>query len=157
VVQSGTTLEYQVKAAFIFNFISFTQWPASALGPPSSPLRICVAGDDPFRGALESTVSGERILDHPIAVEHLRGSAAGRCHVLFVAAADAARVPELLRDVGSSPILTIGESDQFLRSGGVVNLVVDEGHVRFDVSQKAAVAHGLTLSSRLLRVARSVR
>jgi hypothetical protein len=154
----GTPIEYQVKAAYILNFVNLTEWPAAALGPPASPFRICVAGNDPFRGALESTVKGEAIQGHPIVVERLTRADAGQtCHVLFVSDGNATQIAELLQALGTAPVLTIGEADAFLRRGGVVRFVVDQGHVRFDVSRRSAERRGLTLSSRLLRVARSVQ
>jgi hypothetical protein len=78
------------------------------------------------------------------------------CHVLFVPAGEAAQTSELLRSVGTAPVLAIGESAAFLRAGGILSFVVDNGHVRFDVNRRNAEQRGLTLSSRLLRVARSV-
>lgn len=154
----GPPSEYQVKAAYILNFVNLTEWPAAALGPAGSPFRICVAGEDPFRGTLESTIKGESVLGHAITVDRLaRGDAAQTCQVLFVPGDSATQTADLLRSVGSAPVLTIGEADTFLRGGGTMNFGPVQGHVRFDVNRRSAEAHGLKLSSRLLRVARSVR
>ena len=152
----GATLEYQVKAAYLYNFVSFTEWPPAALGAPSSPLRICVAGENPFGETLENTVKGESVQGHPLTVERLvRIDAAPQCHVVFVSRTGSARGAELLRTVDGA-VLTIGESDDFLKSGGMVKFVVDQGHVRFDVNRSLAEQRGLKFSSRLLRIARSV-
>ena len=154
----GTPLEYEVKAAFIFNFVNFVEWPASALGAPASPFRICLAGPDPFKGALDDTIKGENIQGHPLVVERLEQfDEAVRCQVLYVPDTDTGVMARALRPVASLPVLTIGESDAFLRGGGVVSFVVDQGHVRFDVNRRSAQERGLNLSSRLLRVARNVR
>ena len=156
-VSVGSPIESQVKAAYILNFVSLTEWPASALGPASNPFRICVAGSDPFRTVLEQTVNGESVQGHPLVVERVTRDVAATCQVLFVAASDAAQTAELLRTLGTAPVLTIGEADAFLKDGGVVRFITDQGHVRFDVNRRTAEQHGLTLSSRLLRVARSVQ
>ncbi len=155
--QTGATLEYQVKAAYVLNFLSFTQWPARAFSGAGVPLRICLAGGDPFGGTLDSTVKGETISGHPVVVERLAATQPAReCHALFVSAGQTAQAGDLLRAVDGAPVLTIGESGSFLRSGGMVNLVIDGGNVRFDVNRQQAEKMGLTFSSRLLRLARSV-
>jgi len=154
---SGSPLEYQVKAAYILNFVSLTEWPSDALGPLSNPFRLCVLGADPFRSVLENTVRGESVHGHPLVVERSTGDPDQNCQVLFVSGRTAGAAAELLRTLGSAPVLTIGEADGFLRDGGVVRFVVEQGHVRFDVNRGSAEHHGLTLSSRLLRVARSVQ
>jgi len=154
--QTGAALEYQVKAAFILNFISFTEWPPAALGNDGTPFRLCVAGDNPFGGSLEGTVGGEKVAGHMIQVERL--SAAGeirRCGALFVGRSSR-QESELLRAAQSAPILTVGESSGFLDGGGIINFIVESGHVRFDINRQAAEQRGLKLSSRLLRLARTV-
>jgi len=153
---AGSPLEYQVKAAYVLNFVNLTEWPAAALGPLSNPVRICVLGADPFRSVLENTVRGELVHGHPLVVERSTGDPDQNCHALFVSARSAS-APDLLRVLGAAPVLTIGEAEGFLRDGGIVRFVVDQGHVRFDVNRSSAEHRGLTLSSRLLRVARSVQ
>jgi hypothetical protein len=153
---AGSPVEYQVKAAYILNFVNLTEWPAAALGAPSNPFRICVSGTSPLRSVLEDTIKGESVHGHPLLVERLMRESAQACHVVFVPASDNAQTAELLRALGPAAVLTIGETDGFLRAGGVVRFLVDQGHVRFDVNRRSAERHGLTLSSRLLRVARSV-
>ena len=150
-------VEYQVKAAFIYNFLSFTQWPDAAFAGASDPLRICVFRSDPFAREMTSTVRGEMVAGHPVTVDQI-GTAddVGHCHVLFVPKGETAHTSELLRR-GELPVLTVGESDQFLRDGGTVNFVIENGRVRFDVNQHAARDRGLNLSSKLLHLARSVR
>jgi hypothetical protein len=153
----GSPLEYQVKAAYILNLVNLTEWPAAALGPSSNPFRVCVLGADSFRSVMENTVRGESVHGHPVVVERSTGDPDQNCQVLFVSTRNADAAAELLRTLGPAPVLTIGEADGFLRAGGVVRFVVDQGHVRFDVNRVTAEHHGLTLSSRLLRVARSVQ
>jgi hypothetical protein len=79
------TLEYQVKAAFLLSFVTFTEWPATAFESPSSPVRICVMGDDPFDGSLVRTIEGEAVAGHPLVIHPVgRGEDVSQCHVLFV-------------------------------------------------------------------------
>lgn len=154
---AGANLEYQVKAAFIFNFANFTTWPARAFSSTTSPLDICIVGPDPFGGALDQVVAGERMGSHPFAVEHRNRAADLKgCQIVFVPAGskDGARVVKASAD---APVLTIGETDEFWREGGMITFQLDGGHVRFDVNQQAAKHSGLELSSKLLRVARRVK
>jgi hypothetical protein len=151
-------LEYQVKAAYIFNFVTLTEWPAAALGSAGEPFRICVTANDAFSRSLESTVKGENVQGHPLVMERLgRGDTGEQCRVVFISAGTAERSAEWLRTLAALPVLTIGESESFLRSGGLVAFVVDQGHVRFDVNRQLAEQRGLRFSSRLLRVARNVK
>ena len=148
-------LEYEVKAAFLFNFIQFVEWPGESLHA-GEPFRLCLAGENPFGGMLERTVAGEQAAGRPIEVEVLAPDAPpAKCQALFVPRSQAGRTSAILRNVGTLPVLTVGESARFLENGGLVNFVVDGGQVRFDVNADAAAARGLRISSKLLRVART--
>jgi len=160
VAQPGAAqgLEYEVKAAFLFNFSKFVEWPPEAL-PTGEPLRICLLGDDPFGGALERTIAGDSVEGHPIAVEHVAADAdpgSAMCQILFVPRSQAGRAPSELRGLGRAAVLTVGESPGFLGTGGIINLVIDGGRVRFDVNTEAATSRGLRISSKLLRPAEVV-
>jgi hypothetical protein len=147
----SATLEYQVKAAFLLSFATFTEWPATAFESPSSPLRICVMGDDPFDGSLARTVQGETVAGHPVVTHHVdSGEALTHCHVLFVP-----RTAEAAME--RSPIgrpLTIAPP---AGPRAIISFAVDQGRVRFDVNRTAAERRGLRLSSKLLRIARLVK
>jgi hypothetical protein len=154
---AAPSLEYRVKAAFIYNFISFTTWPDAAIPAPPAPFRVCLAGADPFGGALDQAMAGESVAGRPVAVVHLgpRDSASA-CQVLFVGKLEEGRTAaDLLRPLAAAPVLSVGESTTFLRDGGIINFVVEQ-NVRFDVSRRAAEQHGLKLSSKMLRFARQV-
>jgi hypothetical protein len=149
-------LEYEVKAAFLYNFIQFVEWPPSVFADKAAPFPVCLYGDDPFGPALARTVSGERLAGHPVIVERVPvGGAVTQCRLLFIPQSQATRVQAVLRAAGDAPVLVVGESPDFLRSGGVIYLFVEGGRVRFDVSVPAASRRGLTISSKLLRIARS--
>ena len=143
------SLEYQVKAAFLFNFTRFAEWPASAL-QGSKTLNICSAGTNPFGAVLDTTIAGERVAGRPIEARVVDATLAG-CHILFVPRGVQAAM--YLKQVGTSPVLTVGETPEFLQQGGVVNFVVIDGRVRFEIDQQAAERHQLKLSSRLLQLA----
>ena len=149
-------LEYEVKAAFLYNFISFVTWPSTTFAAPSDPLRVCVVGADPFGSVLDRTMEGGSSGTHPLIVERVRDEGGlSRCAVVFVPRAADARASAVIRAVASRAVLTIGESPEFLEKGGMINFVLEGGKVRFDVNVPTAAARGLVLSSRLLRVARN--
>jgi hypothetical protein len=142
------TLEYRVKAAYLLNFMRYVEWPDGAL--PDGPLTLCVAGRNPFGAALEETVRGERIADRDVAVRVLLEPEDG-CAVLFVPRG--ANTAAYLRAARGTPVLTVGEIPDFLAQGGIINLVLDGGNVRFEIDQQAATRVQLQISSRLLRLA----
>ncbi|MCX6362013.1 MAG: YfiR family protein [Armatimonadetes bacterium] len=149
--------EYDVKAAFLYNFAGFVSWPASAFPTAGSPFVVGVLGEDPFAGRLESTIRGETINGHPMVYRRVTGLDQMRaCHILFVGTSELARHADVLSDLRGSPVLTVGESEQFLGSGGMIRLVVVERRVGFEVNLSAASKSGIRPSGRLLKVARRV-
>jgi hypothetical protein len=158
VLAASASLESRVKAAFLYNFVSFTEWPPAAFDSPSSALRLCVLGSESFAAELSAIVQGEMVDGHTLVAERVqRPAEARRCHVLFVPREETARTADLVRELGTAPVLTVGESETFWHDGGLVNFVVDAGHVRFDVNQKSAQQRRLIFSSKLLNVARRVQ
>ena len=149
------TTEYAVKAAYLFNFINFTEWPASAFEGPSDPFQICLVGGDPFGAVIDDAMRGEAVLGHPLAVRRVRvaGPLDG-CHLVFIPAS-VANPGAVLRALGNAPVLTVGESEAFWRAGGMLRFDMQETHVRFDANGKAAEDKGLRLSARLMQVART--
>lgn len=147
------SLEYQVKAAFLLNFAKFVEWPPDSFTSDDAPIAICVLGEDPFGGELERVVEGEKVDAHKLVVRKVhRPLPAKTCQVVFVPKSEKDFAPaEFERGV-----LTVGESDDFLRRGGMIAFVIDDRKVRFDISTGAADKAGVKLSSKLLRVARTV-
>ncbi len=144
--------EIQLKAAFIFNFTRFVDWPPETLGGSGAPFVIGVFGDEPIDEALTLLVRDERMNGHPLEVRRLRrpGDAVG-CQIVYVAAdgEDLFRPARLRGD----PVLTVGETGEFLTSGGMIQLFTDHNHVRLKINLSAARAASLQISSKLLRVA----
>jgi len=139
-------LEYQVKAAYLFNFLKFVEWPAA---DSQGPLTVCVARPNPFGTALADIVRGESISGRPIVVRVI-GEPDATCSTVFVP--HGASVAAYLAAAHDAPVLTVGEDPRFLEQGGIINLVIAGGNVRFEINQQAATQVGLTISSRLLRL-----
>lgn len=140
--------EYQVKAAFIFNFIGFVDWPPAA---QTGPFTICVAGRNPLGSELDRAVRGESIGGRPIQARIIL-EPDRQCRVVFVPRGSAAAA--YLKAARNSPVLTIGETDDFLDLGGTIAFYLENGRVRFEISPVAAERSQLRISSRLLQLAR---
>jgi hypothetical protein len=149
--------EYQVKAVFLFNFVQFVEWPATAFPSADAPIRIGVLGDNPFSGALEAAVQGEKVRNRSIVVEpSSRLESLRDCHVVFVSRSQRAEIGTILAVLGSRPVLTIGEVPDFAGRGGIINFYLEGQKVRFEINRAAAQRSGLKLSSQLLTLARLV-
>jgi hypothetical protein len=149
-------LEYQVKAAFLLNFTRFIEWPSEAFENARSPLAICILGDDPFGDTLNQLVKGETVNGRKLVVQRIRRAPPPKsCQVLFVSTSEK-DLPKILTGLGPG-VLSVGEADGFLRDGGMIAFVIENRRVRFDINQSAAANASLTMSARLLNVARSVQ
>lgn len=151
-------LEYQVKAAFLYNFAKFVAWPPEAFPDPDSILVIGVLGRDPFGAILDRAVQGKTVNGRTLVVRRFPSLAdLAPCHILFVSASERGRLKETLEAVRGGSVLTVGEVDDFTRRGGIVNLGVVEGRVHFEINIDAAARAGLTVSSKLLSLSTIVR
>ncbi|MDB6001246.1 MAG: hypothetical protein JWP52_2945 [Rhizobacter sp.] len=150
-------LEYQVKAAFLFKFLNFIQWPPRGFERPDSPLVIGVIGADLMAADLAALVADRNANGHPITTRKVQaGESLQGLHMLFVGRAHSSRVPALLDAVKGGALLIVTESDEAFALGSAINFVVVDNKVRFDVSLRAAEKYDLKISSRLLAVARLV-
>jgi hypothetical protein len=149
--------EYQVKAAFLYNFSQFIEWPASAL-PGTQPLIIGVLGEDPFGAYLDELVRGERVSNHPLIVRRFHQVAEIRtCHILFISQSEANRLEQILTYLKGRNILTVGDIENFAGRGGMIRFVTENNRIRFGINLAAARDANLTISSKLLRAAEIVR
>ncbi len=156
--EAAPSREYQIKAAFLLNFTQFVAWPAGAFASDDAPLVIGVLGDDPFGPALEETVRGERVRTHPIVVKRSRRAAdLADCQLVFVCRSERSRTAEILRILGGRPALTVSETDDFAKRGGIINFYLEGRKVRFEINAEAAQREGLKISSQLLSLGRIVR
>jgi hypothetical protein len=153
--EEAASREYQVKAAMIYNFAQFVEWPATAFEQPDSPLVISVVGANPFGQVLEELVAGKTVGGRKIKVRFdptVEGI--GPCHVLFVPASQDADRVRIIQGVAAKPLLTVGETDAFLHAGGIIRFYAEDNKVRFEINPEAAQHAKITISAKLLKLAR---
>jgi len=145
--------ESQVKAAYLFNFGKFVQWPIDR-GPSGDSFELCVLGQDPFGPVLDTTVAGESIGARKIAVARIsKISEAGPCNVLYVSSSEVSRLFPILEAARRSGALTVSDIPHFVDRGGIIGFVKQQDRIRFEVNRGTAEDSHLTLSSELLKVA----
>ncbi len=155
--QSPTAGEYQLKAAFLFNFAKFVEWPPSSFSDASAPLRICVLGRDPFGEELRNITRDKTVNGHKLEVSQVLDLQVARtCHILFIASSETARLKQILESLRGADALTVGDTRGFVEQGGMINFVLENNRVQFEVNRKAAEQGGLKISSKLLSVAKLV-
>jgi hypothetical protein len=145
--------EYELKAAFLFNFAKFVEWPAEAFAGDADPIHLCLLGGDPFEGNLELAVRDKTIGGRRLQISRLVGPGQSKgCQILFVSGADGKP------DHGGNGlgVLTVGESGGFAAAGGVIDFVEKESRLAFEVNLDAAQRAGLKISSKLLSLAKIV-
>jgi hypothetical protein len=147
-----------LRAAFMYNFAKFTEWPANVM-PRDQPIVFCVTDDDaPMAEALEQIVKGRAVSGHALTVRRVGLDKGVRaCHLLYVSGLDAKRTTELLGTVERAPVLTVGDFERFAQMGGVASFFVEDGKMRFAINVESAQRAGLRVSSKLLMLARIVR
>jgi len=145
--------EYQVKAAFLFNFVKFVEWPPNTFPDSNTPFVIGVLGQDPFGSYLDETVRGEHLNTRPFVVQRYRSAnEIKQCHVLFISRSESDRLDQIVSSLKYRKILTV--TDATAGTGGVVIRFINEGNrIRFKIDVQAAKSASLTISSKLLRLA----
>ena len=147
--------EYEVKAAFLYNFAKFVKWPDEEL--QGSTFVIAVLGQDPFGEALDKTIAGKTILDKKVEIRRLEAvSAANQAQILFVSSSEKARLAEILKALEGESVLTVGESDGFTERGGMIAFKLRSDVVRFDINLDQVERARLKMSSQLIRLAQQV-
>jgi hypothetical protein len=151
---SQTAAAPALKAAFLFNFAKFAEWPAL---PAGDPLVACVVGDDKIAAALVETVRGQNISSHTVDVQQPQDRAKFRlCHVLFIAGAETRSSAGGLDGLKTLPILTVSDGKNFSQTTGIIELYVEAGRLRFAINVDAADRSGVRLSSHLLGIAKII-
>lgn len=152
------TSEHAVKAAFLYNFAKFVEWPASAFASSRDPVAFCIVGEDSLGDELAQAIAGKMVQGRPVAVQRAAQiERLDRCQILFVGSSERARFGQLLATVGSRPVLTVGDEEEFRQAGGIINFVLRRSRVRFQIDLGAAERAGLRISSRLLELAEVVQ
>jgi YfiR/HmsC-like len=154
---SSTAEEYSIKAAFLFHFAQFVEWPEGAFRKADSPLVYCTIGEDPFQGLLDATLKDKTIGAHAFQIRHLKQiQDAEGCHLVFVGEGEKKQILAALAVLKGSPILTVGESERFVQEGGIIAFCLEENKIRFEINLEAAEKANLKISSRLLALAKTV-
>lgn len=155
--QSESPSEYLVKAAFLYNFAKFVEWPPDAFPDPTSPFIFGIVGDDPFDDELNAMISEKSLSGRRFVVRRFhRGEDLRHCHVLFISASEKKFLKLILESVRGSSVLTVADADGFARQGGMIGFVLQESRVRLEVNPQVAGRSRLKISSKLLALARIV-
>ena len=152
-IRAQSALEYDVKAALLLNFARYIEWPDTAFESVRSPIDVCVLSPSPFGEALERTLAGETIANRSLSARTIKGvSDSAGCHLLFIPSGAESRASALIRQGGPHTV-TVGESRRFADMGGAVNLVLEDGRVRFNVNLRPVEDRGVRISARMLQLA----
>jgi YfiR/HmsC-like len=155
--QSAQRSEYEVKAAFLFNFTKFVEWPDSTFSDSQAPIVIGIIGDDPFGDSLPRIVAGQKAQGRAILItKYRRGDDLRRSQVLFVSVSERQHSAEILSAIHDASVLTVSDIDGFAEAGGVVQFVIQENRVHFIVNLDAATQSRLRVSAKLLALARVI-
>jgi hypothetical protein len=149
--------EYRVKAAFIFHFAQLVDWPPEKPTGTDNSLVLCTLGEDPFQGMLEGTVAGKAIGNRILRIRHLgEPQEMQACQIVFLGRAQSKRIPMLVATLHNAPVLTVGETAGFLDAGGMIDFLLEDNKLRFEVNLGAAESADLKIGSRLLVLAQRV-
>jgi len=155
--QTEPPREYEIKAAFLYNFAKFVEWPAKPLADTSATIIIGVLGEDPFGGALE-TIKGKTIEGRQVATKRFKSVRDLEVsHILFISSSEKERLGEIMKVLKDRSVLTVSEMAGFVEAGGTINFIIEGNKVRFEINAVNAERAGLRLSSRLLSVAKVVK
>lgn len=155
--QSSIEREYEIKAAYLFNFLNYIDWPAESLPPAGGALTIGILGESPFGTAL-GPLNGKSIKGRTLTVKQLTSAKdAAQCQIVFICPSEKARLPEVLGQLKDSRILTVSEISGFAEQGGIINFFSERNKVRFQINLEAARRIQLNISSELLKLAKLVK
>lgn len=155
--QTNIASEYQVKAVFLYNFTHFIDWPLHAFESQYAYFVIGVIGNDPLAPYIQQAIENERVGKHVIRVQRFNSvREIKNCHMLYISSSDPVQVKEILDAVARKSILTIGDTPNFTRWGGMIRFYKEHGKIRLQINNASAKASGLKISSKLLRLAEVV-
>jgi len=155
--QAQVLNEYEAKAAFLFNFVKFVEWPSQSFADANSPLIIGVVGDDSSSAVIDRIISGKTANGKRLVVKRFSNfRALTQCHIVFVRSSERDRIRQTLAAAGEGA-LTVGETERFAESGGMINLIIVDGRLELEINQSTAERAGLKISAKLLNLARVIR
>ena len=171
---SPSSQEYQIKAAFLYNFIKFVDWPKEKLADSNEPVTIGIVGKDPFENAFEP-IKDKKVKDRSVIIKRFKSfeelkksaekdkseldreiEALTKCHLLFICSSERENLKEIINSVRDHNVLTVGEMKGFLESGGIINCFVEENKICFEINTTAAERAKLEIRSKLLRLAKKI-
>jgi len=156
--QGREASEYQIKAAYLYNFAKFVEWPPEVLSRKDDPIRICIVGENPFGNYLnesteEKTINGRKLVIWELkSVQDAKG-----CQIVFIGVSEKYHVRAMLESIKGAAVLTVGDTEGFAQAGGMINFTLEESMVRFEVNVDAAERARLKISSKLIRLAKVVK
>ena len=155
---SEASSEYLIKAGYIYNFAKLVEWPATAFAQPDSPIVIGIVGNDPFGPIIDKVLEGKKVNGHSFLIKRLKPTAdVKECQILFIGSSLGPHVADTIRLTRGTPVLTISEIPGFADRGGIINLTLEQNKVRFEVNVDAAKEADLSISSRLLVLAKVIQ
>jgi hypothetical protein len=155
--QSNVSSEYQVKAAFLFHFAQFVEWPPETFKDANTPFTYCTIGEDPFHGVLDAGLSGKTIGGRPLRVQHLKAPRETEsCQVLFIGDREQRHMEAAMANANGNSVLTVGESIHFANEGGIIGFCLEQNKIRFEINLDAAKNAKLKISAKLLALAKTV-
>jgi hypothetical protein len=153
----GGSAEYPLKLLFLYNFAKFVEWPSDSFRSPRAPLSICVVGHDPFSVDIESELRTRPTGDHRVEFLALKPTdTLNVCQIVFIPITEKDQAARIVKSLKGSRALTVGESEGFAVSGGIINFTIEGGNVRFEINKLAADRAGLKISAKLLNLAKIV-
>jgi hypothetical protein len=156
--QNPRPTDYEVKAAYLYNFGRFVEWPGEVAAAQGGSFTVCVLGQDPFGPSLDATLAGETIGGKTLVAKRISSAEeSGDCRILFLSLTDDSRLNKIIADLDKKAVLTVSDMSQFVKRGGMIQFVLEGKKVRFEVNLTATQRAGLTLSSELLKVATAVK
>jgi hypothetical protein len=167
--QSAQYKEYEVKAAFMYNFLKFIDWPEEKTAKTGNQITICILGQDPFGGAAD-ILKGKKVEERDVVLKRIESlqqlkdaadangqmDALKKCHLLFICKSEQKNTKEIIDLVKNSGVLTVADTQGFLDDGGIVNFIIEDNKVRFDINLTASEKAGIKIRSQLLRLAKKV-
>jgi hypothetical protein len=156
-IGAGSPTEYEVKAAFIFNFTRFVEWPSEAFADSSSPFVIGVLGRDPFGSALDEIIKGKNVDGRRLTIKRSdRIHDLTSCHILFISSSVSDSLPRIIDKLKGDAVLTVGDMDRFAKRGGIIGFVMRDSKVSLEINIDVAKRDKLKISSKLLKLAKIV-
>ena len=151
------SLEYKIKAAYLYNFTKFIDWPQREGGVDTLPIKICVLGNDPF-GKLIDPIETKISKGRAIRLQRIRNiDNVSNCHIVFISRSESNRLEQILLEAGDSGILTVSDTEEFAKNGGIIGFIIKDDRIRLEINITAASKAGLKVSAKLLEISRIVR